>query len=101
MNKTKTVVIFSTLHFCVTFFFLILSFSFGMNNFDKGIIEPSLFEHIIGIISSILYFPLGYLALEYLSPSTLPGLLGHIPMISNSLLWGVIYLSLKIKFKTA
>jgi hypothetical protein len=76
-------------HFVACFIFFSISFGASMRSFDSGL-PPTLSDKIFGALFAILSFPIATIAMSIPSGGrVLRGVLGWIPFISNSVLWGI------------
>ncbi|HTY63847.1 MAG TPA: hypothetical protein VMG30_16485 [Acidobacteriota bacterium] len=79
------------LHAAISWGMFLFSFAAGMSRFDTGA-AAGIGERAISLLSRLLFWPIYYPLVEW-GPRPLiwffDGLLGYIPILLNSLIWGV------------
>lgn len=90
-KQIRTVAALTALHAVLSVGLMVFTFSAGMDRFETGA-PASWFEKSARIASNILFLPLVY-PLTHWAPAGIgkifSGLLGYLPIILNSLLWGM------------
>ena len=87
--KPKPIILIAVAHFIVSRTLFIWAFGREMARFDTGQPPSGLDRVAGGGLSRVLDFPILPL-INHLSSNWLPGLLGYLPFMVNSLIWGVI-----------
>ena len=86
--RPKPIILIAIAHFIVSRVLFIWSFGLGMARFDTG--QPaSARERTAEGASNVLDFPIR-LIVDQLPPDLMPGLIGYIPFVVNSLIWGLV-----------
>jgi len=86
--KPKPIILIAMVHFIISHVLFIWSFGLGMARFDKGQPATAL-ERIAEGVANVLDFPITLLV-NQLPPTWLSGLVGYIPDVVNSLIWGLV-----------
>ena len=86
--KPKPIILIAIAHFIVSRALFIWSFGLGMARFDTGQ-SASAFERMAEGVSNVLDFPIALL-INQLPPAWLLGLVGYIPFVFNSVVWGFV-----------
>jgi hypothetical protein len=89
-RKTKFLLVFTVIHALASVYTFVHSFALGLARLDTGA-EAGVAETVLSQISQVLFLPLAtpIMELEGLD-SFLPGLLGWLPVLANSLLWSFV-----------
>ena len=89
-RKRKFLLIFTVVHALASVFTFVGLFTLGMGRFDTGA-EAGVAETALSYASQALLFPLVTLIFGLDGAgSVLPGLLGWLPILFNSLLWAFV-----------
>ena len=86
--KPKPIILIAIAHFIVSRVLFIWSFGLGMARFDTGQPATAL-ERITEGASNVLDFPIT-LVVNQRPQDLMPGLVGYIPFVVNSLIWGLV-----------
>jgi hypothetical protein len=81
----------SILHGGITMLLLLLSFSHGMSRLETGV-QPASWANVLQFIATFLAWPIVYPLSIWGGPvcdQLFRGLLGYIPLLLNSLTWGI------------
>ena len=81
---------FALVHSLVTIWLFATAFSQGMNRFDTGG-QPTFVENAVDFLWKVLASPLFILVLKSrVIANALPGRLGWLPLLANSVLWAFL-----------
>lgn len=86
--KPKPIIFIALGHFIVSRTLFVWVFGREMAQFDTGQ-PPNALDRLAGGISTVLDLPVALL-LTHVPPTWLPGLVGYIPFVANSLVWGLL-----------
>ena len=94
--KKKTIVLLSTtvLHFGLTVSLFLAEFSAGMNRFEAGTTSTA-GDSLLHFVAITLMWPIFYPMVNWggqFASKFFPGILGYVPMLLNSLIWGFMSL---------
>ena len=86
--KPKPIILIALVHFFISRALFIWSFGLSMARFDMGKPATAL-EWFAEGVSNVLDFPIALL-INQLPPAWFPGLVGYIPFVINSVVWGLV-----------
>jgi len=85
------VTLLTIVHFGLTFVLFLMDFSVGMSQFDTGD-DPTIIENALHVAATVMMWPIFEPMAKWgghFVAQLFPGVLGYIPMLTNSLVWGL------------
>ena len=91
-KKIITITVLTLLHFGLTIVLSIMDLSAGMSRFDTGA-NPTMGNNVLHFVTTMLRWPIFEPLFKWggrLASQLFSGILGYIPMLLNSLVWGIL-----------